>query len=517
MSSFRALLLKLPQLHLPKRLSISFGYSHSSTTTNTTILDPQLDSQSQTPPRMTSNPPQDPSNTMPYVQANSSLLCQPTQIHTRVIKTHFLESQSTQLHWNNIIRSYTRANAPRHALQTYLDMLRAGVPPDCYTLPITLKAVCQFCSIQTGRQFHAVMIHHGLEMNEFCESGLISMYCKWGEFDDAYKVFDGNADRKLGSWNAIIGGLSHDGRAKDALNMFIRMKRSGFEPDDVTMVSVIIACASLGDLSLALQLHKCVFQAITPKKDDVLMLNSLIDMYGKCGRMDLAYGVFSTMDCRNVSSWTSMIVAYASHGHVREAIKCFCSMREVGVVPNHVTFLGVLSACVHGGMVEDGKRYFQMMENVYGIEPQMKHFGCMVDLLGRASLLKEARTMLEGMPMKANAVIWGSLMGACERYSDVKMGEWVAKHLLELEPWNDGVYVVLSNIYASRNMWEEVGRIREVMKQRRLAKIPGYSLTTTSQSQCQPTIKEPILTSVEFPSGLFHQATSHVFKNSTFF
>lgn len=358
-------------------------------------------------------------------------------------------------------------------------MSRCGVSPDHYTLPITLKAVGQVYSFRTSQQLHGVAIRHGLDGNEFVESGLISMYLKAGEFGDAYTVFDESPERKLGSWNAVIAGLSQGGHLKDALLMFLRMRSSGFMPDGVTMVSVISVCGRLGDLKLALQLHKFVFQVEGKRNEDVLMVNSLIDMYGKCGRMDLAHEVFSKMHERNVSSWTSMIVGYAMHGHASEAMECFRAMIEANVIPNHVTFVGVLSACVHGGMVDEGKHCFQMMKNVYGIEPQMQHYGCMADLLGRAGLLEEARNLVEGMPMKPNVVIWGCLLGASERHSDVKIGEWVAKHFLELEPWNDGIYVVLSNVYANRDMWKQVEKIREIMKQRRLAKLHGYSVVTS--------------------------------------
>lgn len=260
--------------------------------------------------------------------------------------------------------------------------------------------------------------------------------------------------------------------------MFIKLRRSGLEPDDVTIVSVTSACGSLGDLELSLQMHKFVFKVKVTGKSDILMLNSLIDMYGKCGRMDLAMKVFSNMDHRNVSSWTSLIVGYAMHGQVKQALENFRRMREAGVPPNHVTFVGVLSACVHGGMINEGKHYFDMMKNVYGYKPQLAHYGCMIDLLGKAGLLEEARKMIEEMPMKANSVIWGSLIGGCEKHGNVEMGEWAAEHLQELEPWNDGVYVVLSNIYASNGLWKEMQKVREIMKQRQLAKVPGYSLAT---------------------------------------
>ncbi|KNA06956.1 hypothetical protein SOVF_176320 [Spinacia oleracea] len=359
-------------------------------------------------------------------------------------------------------------------------MSKEGVPPDRYTLPITIKAVGQAYSLKTSQQLHGVAICHGVEDDEFVESGLINMYVKAGEFRDAYKVFDGSPVRNLGSWNAIIAGLAQSERYRDAVDVFLRMRRSGFEPDGVTMISVVSACGGLGDLRLALQLHKCVFQVKWKGEEKVMMMNSVIDMYGKCGRMDLANCVFLEMNEQNVSSWTSMIVGYATHGLAKEAMEFFHAMIEACVVPNHVTFVGVLSACVHGGKVDEGKRCFQMMRNLYGIEPNVKHYGCMVDLLGRAGLLEEARNMVETMPMKPNGAIWGCLLAASERYNDVKMGEWVAKLFLELEPWNDGVYVVLSNIYASRDMWEEVEKMREIMKQRRLGKLQGYSSVTLS-------------------------------------
>ncbi|KAJ0091067.1 hypothetical protein Patl1_13320 [Pistacia atlantica] len=301
-------------------------------------------------------------------------------------------------------------------------MSRADVLPDSYTLPIILKAVCQFFAVEMGRQLHSVAIRLGLVSNEFCESGLICLYSKVGEFETAR--------------------LSQGGRAKEAIATFIELKRWGFEPDGITMVSVTSACGSLGDLGLALQLHR--------------------------------------MSQCNVSSWTSMIVGFAMNGHVNEALECFHCMREAGVRPNHVTFVGVLSACVHGGKVREGKHFFDMMKNVYRITPQLPHYGCMVDLLGRAGLLDEAREMVERMPLKANVVIWGCLMGACEKFGNVKIGESVAKHLQELEPWNDGVFVVLSNIYASRGQWEEVERVRGIMTNKKLAKVPGYSLATNS-------------------------------------
>ncbi|KAF6164179.1 hypothetical protein GIB67_010149 [Kingdonia uniflora] len=401
-------------------------------------------------------------------------------MYAHIIKTHILELAQNAFHWNNIIRSYLRLDYPYMALRVYVLMTRAGVSPDSYTLPIVLKAVTLDFAVKWVWKIHSVAIVNGLESNEFCESGLISLYGKAGELDNARKVFDQNPDRNLGSWNAIIGSFARGGHAKEAIDMFLELQKCGLEPDDVTMVSVVSACGSYGDLDFALQLHKCVIQAETNGKSDMLMLSSLVDMYGKCGRMDLANRVFARMRQRSVSTWTSLIMGYAAHGHVKEALECFRCMREEGVRPNYVTFVAVLTACVHGGLVEKGRLYFDMMEKGYGIIPKMQHFGAMVDLLGRAGLLDEAREMVEGMPMDANVVIWGCLLGACEKHGNVKMGEWVAKHLQELEPWNSGIYVVLSNIYAGACMWEDAQRIRQVMKEKKVGKSPGYSSTSNS-------------------------------------
>lgn len=411
---------------------------------------------------------------------NCSHILELNAVYAHIIRTHFLEFNPAPFHWNNIIRSYTRLEAPTKAIRVHLAMLQSGTLPDCYTLPIVLKAVSQSFAFDVGHQVHSVGIKLGLQSNEFCESGFINLYFKAGDLENAHKVFDENPDRKLGSWNAIISGLSQAGLAKDAVDMFVRMKRNGFAPDGVTMVSVISSCGSIGDLDLAIQLHKCVLQIPFMDRTDILLSNSLIDMYGKCGRMELAYKVFEAMEDWNVSSWTSMIVGYAMHGHVKEAIGCFRRMREAGVKPNYVTFVGVLSACVHGGTVEEGRYYFDMMKNVYGITPLLQHYGCMVDLLGRAGLLNDARKMVEEMPMKPNVVVWGCLMGACEKHGNVDMAEWVAKHLQALEPWNDGAYVVLSNIYANKGMWKQAEQVRSIMKQRMVAKIPAYSLATNS-------------------------------------
>ncbi|CAN8240275.1 unnamed protein product [Cochlearia groenlandica] len=410
--------------------------------------------------------------------SNCNSLARVRLVHGDIFRSRILEQHQTPFLWNHIMRSYIRHGSPLDAVQVYLNMVRSNVSPDKYTFPIIIKSAVQIHDLPLGTQIHSVAVKLGLVGDEFCESGFITLYCKAGKFRKARKVFDENPQRKLGSWNAIICGLNQAARANEAVEMFVDMKRRGFEPDDFTMVSATSACGSLGDLCLAFQLHKCVLDAKTKEKSDIMMMNSLIDMYGKCGRMDLASQVFDEMPQTNVVSWTSMIMGYAAHGETSEALECFRKMRDSGVRPNNVTFVGVLTACVHGGLVEEGKDYFAMMKSEFELEPSLSHYGCIVDLLSRDGRLEEAKKVVEEMPMKPNVMVWGCLMGGCEKFGDVEMAEWVARHMVELEPWNDGVYVVLANVYAVREMWEDVERVRKMMKEKKLDKVSAYSYAT---------------------------------------
>ncbi|CAA6672871.1 unnamed protein product [Spirodela intermedia] len=377
------------------------------------------------------------------------------QHHARLLRLGFLHSLSSPFHWNCLMRGYLRSGLPPAALRLYLLMSRGGVPPDSYTVPIALKAACHLFAICLGRQLTA---------------GIISVYSKAGDFTKARKMFDENPQRKLGSWNAIISGLAQGGSAAEAMGLFLELRKSGLLPDDVTMVSVASACGSLGDLELARQVHKCVLQARhrrpppLPAAATVMLENSLVDMYGKCGRADLAGAVFSRMRHRDVSSWTAMIAALAVQGRAQEVVELFRRMLAEGVRPNHVTFVGVLSACAHGGL--------------FGVEPAAAHYGCVVDMLGRVGRVEDARKLLDGMPTRANAVILGTLLGACEKHGGVEVAEWAAARLAALEPGNDGVYVVLSNVYAAEGLWEDVAQLRRFMRAKSLAKVPAYSVAS---------------------------------------
>nr|CAD1833985.1 unnamed protein product [Ananas comosus var. bracteatus] len=369
---------------------------------------------------------------------------EPPRLHAYMLRRRLLRAP---FHWNALVRSYVRRGSPRAALRAFALMSRAGAAPDSYSLPLALKAAALVpAPLGATRQLHAASIKRGLDRSEYCESGLVSAYAKRGDFDSALQMFDENPERKLGSWNAIVSALSQSGRVEEAIDMFIGLRRSGFAPDNVTMVSVASACGGVGDLTLAEQVHACALKcARAGGRLEPTLSNAVLGMYAKCGRTDLARRVFARIPRRDVSSWTAMIAGLAAHGEARAALELFRAMarRREGPLPNRATMVAALTACAHGGWV------------------------------GR---LEEARGVAERrMPMPANAVVWGTLLGACEKHGDIAIGQWAAEKLLEAEPWNDGVYVVLSNIYAGAGMWGEAERARRLMRERKVAKTPGYS------------------------------------------
>lgn len=401
----------------------------------------------------------------------------PPLLHARLLRRGLL---LLPFHWNALTRAYLRLGSPRAALRVAAHMFRHGADPDRYTFPLALKAAAQAEAPVSSlrRQLHATAAKRGLARHPFTESSLISCYAKAGDLDAARRVFDENPHRGLGSWNAVISGLSQAGESKEALALFLELRRCGVVPDDLTMVSVASACCAVGDIGLAEQLHKCMLQCQRSGRLDVTLSNALVDMYAKCGRTDLAGRVFERMPARDVSSWTTIITGLATHGEEQGALDMFDEMQREGVPPNKVTMLAVLSACAHGGLVDIGMGLLKHMEDgEIKVAPTVEHYGCVVDMLGRVGWVDEARALVEQrMPMEANMVIWGTMLGACEKHGGVSVGEWAAERLLEAEPWNDGVYVVLSNIYAAAGMWGEVERVRKMMSERKVMKSPGCSL-----------------------------------------
>ena len=375
-----------------------------------------------------------------------------------------------------MIRGFGNTSQPQKAFDLYRKMQREKTAfSDTFTFSFLLKIVASLGPIMLGKQLHCNLVKIGFETHAYVGNSLMHMYGMLGEIGNARQVFEGMGDPDLVSWNCVIDCHVHCGKYKEALELFTRMVDSAMQPDDATFVVTLAACGAIGALDFGRRVHDGVQG--TGLGEITKVSNSLVDMYAKCGAVEEACETFWKMKGKNVVSWNVMILGLATHGDGREALALFARMLEENAErPDEVTFLGVLSACSHGGMVDEGRRYFDVMSREYNIQPTMKHYGCMVDLLGRGGLVEEAYRLIRSMPMECNAIVWRTLLAACRVHGNVELGEKVRRRLLELEPEHSSDYVLLANMYASRGQWNEMSRERRSMQERGVQKPePGNS------------------------------------------
>ncbi|KAJ4962065.1 hypothetical protein NE237_021975 [Protea cynaroides] len=376
--------------------------------------------------------------------------------------------------WTTLIQGYAEIGLPREAVHVFLEMgettyLRA----DQVTMVIVLSACSKLGDLDLCKRIHRHMDDNKVKSDVFVGNALVDMYMKCGDVDYACRLFETMPVKNVVSWNSMIFGLTQQGEFKEALSVFRRMQVNGYEPDDVTLVGVLNCCANLGMLEMGKWVHAYIDR--NQVRADRFIGNALVDMYAKCGSIDQAFEVFKCMEHKDVYSYTAMIVGLAMHGEGEKALALFSDMSRAGIKPDEVTFIGILSACSHVGLVEEGHRYFEDMSRLYNLTPQIEHHGCMVDLLGRAGLISEAEEFIRTMPFKPDAFVWGSLLGSCRIHGKVEQGESFMKRLVEIEPERDGAYVLMSNIYASANRWGDAIMMRKTMEERKVKKIPGCS------------------------------------------
>ncbi|PSR89670.1 Pentatricopeptide repeat-containing protein [Actinidia chinensis var. chinensis] len=378
--------------------------------------------------------------------------------------------------WNTMIRGFGRTNQVEKVFGYYKKMQEKDLVTDNFTLSFLLKVCGQVGSVCLGKQLHCCTLKHGLEIHVFVRNTLVHMYGMLRDNETARQLFEEITEPDLVAWNTIIDCHVHCGKYRQALELFSRMLRSGIEPDEATLVVTVAACSASGAFEFGRWVHSFVSQS--PLVDTVSVCNALIDMYAKCGAVEEGYNIFKKMMKRNIVSWSTMILGLAIHGHADEALVLFSKLLEEKLeTPNDVTFLGVLCACSHRGMVEEGRMYFESMRKDYDIQPTIKHYGCMVDILGRAGLVEEAYRLIMGMPMECNAIVWRTLLAACRVHGNVELGEQVTRHLLDLERDNSSDYILLANMYASAGQWDDVARVRKSMTDRGVQKPkPGNSL-----------------------------------------
>ena len=302
---------------------------------------------------------------------------------------------------------------------------------------------------------------------------LIMGYCKSCLLDAARELFERMPSKNLVSWSVMITGYSQSGRPEESLGLFREMERMGVTPDAATMTGVISAAAQLGRSDLANWISSYVERKGIERNERVL--TALVDMHAKCGNVELALCLFDEIPCRDAFSYAALINGLASHGHGEKALEIFYRMLEEGIMPDHIIFVGVLSACSHARLVDKGLEFWESMVRDYGIERGPDHYACIVDMLSRAGRLEEAFEMTGRMPAGPHAGALGALLSGCKTYCNLEIAESVAGQLFELEPDNTGNYILLSSIYASREQWEDAARVRKMMKERCHRKLPGSS------------------------------------------
>ncbi|KAM7265962.1 hypothetical protein ACFE04_003645 [Oxalis oulophora] len=409
------------------------------------------------------------------------------------------------LMWNSMIRGYANSNEPEKAFFLYQEFLCKGVRHNAYTFPFLLKACSTLLAFRETEQIHAQMIKLRYGSDVYAANSLIHVYAKCGKIKFAQIVFDGLSEPDMVTYNSIIGGYAKSGdlemayrtftnmpsknivswttmisgyigagMSKEALNIFHQMQIEKVKPDKIVLASILTACSNLGALDQGKWIHEFIDRSKI--RVDSFLECALIDMYAKCGDMEKALEIFQKMEKKDVVAWTSIISGFSIHGRARDAIEWFSQMQKVGVKPNLVTFTAILTACSHAGLVNEGKLLFKEISSVHNLKPTIEHYGCMVDLLGRAGLLDEAIEFIKTMPVKPNDVIWGAILNSCRIHKNIELGKHIGKMLLEEKPNHGGRYIQLASFHAAAGEWAHAVKTRMQMKKHEITKLPGCSM-----------------------------------------
>ncbi|XP_008781047.3 putative pentatricopeptide repeat-containing protein At1g69350, mitochondrial [Phoenix dactylifera] len=319
--------------------------------------------------------------------------------------------KKTAVSWNSLIAVCSQNGSSNKALRLFIGMQKEGLPPDSFTLSSTLPACGHVGDLSLGFQVHGLIAKTGFQLNRFVHNSLIDMYCKCGSTDTAYRIFEEIEGKDTVTWNAMMSGFCQKGYSAEAIRLFDQMYSKGIQTDAVTFLSAIQACTHLGYLRKGRWIHHKLITS--GSKKDIQLETALISLYAKCGDLYMARKVFDNISQKNVVSWSSIISGYGVHGLAEDALALFSQMVASGIRPNEVTFMSILSACGHAGLVEEGLFYFDLMRQEFGVEPQLEHYACVVDLLSRAGDVDRAYKFIKSMLVEPDASIWRSLLNGC--------------------------------------------------------------------------------------------------------
>ncbi|KAK9281865.1 hypothetical protein L1049_004772 [Liquidambar formosana] len=373
--------------------------------------------------------------------------------------------------WNMMVFGYGKIGLEAKCIELFRAMKHLGIECESNSLASVISLCSQLGATQAGRSLHCYTIKSMMDENVSVANSLIDMYGKFGNLTIAWRIFC-RTQKDTVTWNTLISLYTHSRRSAEALALFDKMVIENFKPNSSTLLMILSACSHLASLEEGERIHNYIMEG---KFDFNLSLaTALVDMYAKCGRLEKSRENFNLMNERDVISWNVMISGYGMHGDVKSAIEIFHEMEKSSVRPNGLTFLAALSACTHAGLVEEGKYLFSKMQD-HSVTPNLKHYACMVDLLGRSGNLQEAEALVLSMPISPDRGIWGALLSACNIHNEIEMGVRIAKHAIESDPEYDGYYIMISNMYSSTGRWEEAESVRGMMKQRGVKKRAGWS------------------------------------------
>ncbi|CAA7394415.1 unnamed protein product [Spirodela intermedia] len=348
------------------------------------------------------------------------------------------------------------------------EMLGSSIKLNAVTVTSVLAACSDLKVQHHGMEVHGFILRNSLESNVFVSAALIDMYAKCENMANAVKVFCGARERNTVTWNTMMAGYNSSGEPANALKLFPQMLRKGHAPSSVTLLILLRACSTMAALTLGRALHGHAVKGMLHDPSFFGIDSTLIDMYAKCGSIQEARLVFDSTSEKDLAAWNTMISGYSLHGMAEDSIALFKEMYQSGMSPDRFTFTSILSACRQEGFMEVGWKYFNSMEEIYGVKPELEHFTCMVGIMGGAGLLEEALNFIRRMPFEPDACIWAALLRACRAHSDHEIGQEAAAALFELEPRNASNYIILSNIYTAVGMWDSAMDVRLVMRSRGL-------------------------------------------------
>ncbi|CAN1761419.1 Putative pentatricopeptide repeat-containing protein At3g23330 [Linum perenne] len=382
--------------------------------------------------------------------------------------------QRNLVSWNSMIVGFLRNGVFGMAIGFFKKVVGDDcMNPDQVSVSSVLSACAHAGTVEFGRLVHGVAVKCGMLGMDYVRNSLMDMYCKCGLIDYAARTFDIITDKDVVAWNVMIRGCSFGEYFEEAYSYFVAMTREGNFPDESSYSSVLYACANLATLNQGLSTHGQIMKSGMSR--DNFVASSLVTMYSKCGSFCDASRVFEELGIRNVVCWTAMIAACQQHGHWEKVIELFDEMIGDGIKPDDITFVCVISACSHAGRVEEGYNYFNSMACEHGLSPRLEHYASVVDLLGRAGLVNEAKKFISEMQRKPDSTVWGALLGACTNYGNLEIGKEAADKLFELEPDDPGNYVLLANMYARNGKLKEADQVRRLMGSKGVKKEPGCS------------------------------------------